>query len=245
MNRLLIIAIVAPFILISQSANAIFEKKEIKHIYLQGKTDIGVILLHKRGYHPQHYVVNPLRIALNKSRDWHTLSLQMPNSDHLPKDYDIHFPDAYERIQGAITYLRDKKRVSRVIIIGHGMGARMAAAFIAKHYNKEVIAFIGIGMRNVGDYPLNPVDHLKDFQIPVLDIYNEGISRDKRFASERSKFRSKMYVQLPFPGTDFDFRKEENLAELIFQVTRWLDLQVTDMKPERPNQELSPTTPSI
>lgn len=188
-----------------------------------GDSTIAVILLHGRGKHPRWLVVNPLRKAINNRQGWHTLSLQMPNDDVDFSQYKHFFPDAYTRIQAGIDFLRKEKGVTSIYIIGHSMGSRMGSAFIALHPDITVNGFVGIGMRNSGSSPLNPLPHLKIIKqqgIPVLDLYGNGNGKDVAAGKGRRKLVSDLYTQVEIPNADHKFKEHKD--ELNNEVISWL-----------------------
>ena len=104
------ITIFASMLLCSQllADTALFDVESSDNPYLEGSNEIGIILLHSRAKHARSHVVEPLRVALNQARGWHTLSLQMPNQDIAFNDYGKFFPEAYYRIQRGIDFLHSK-----------------------------------------------------------------------------------------------------------------------------------------
>lgn len=213
-----------------------------KDAYLKGKTNIGIILLHRRGQHARFHVVNPLRIFLNETRDWHTLSMQMPDDDLQFTEYGKLFPKAYRRIHDGIDYLRHEAGVDVIFIIGHGMGGRMASAFLAKYPEAGIDGFVAVGLRNGGNYPLNPMDHLQEIKIPILDVYSDATQRDTNDAAMRKKFESRRYEQIKFKGADYDFSQRDQLGEMLFFVRIWLDKQIERILG---TEDQAPVTPSI
>lgn len=219
------IALLASFILCAPllADMQLFDIESRENAYLAGDSEVGIILLHRRAKHARFHVVEPLRVALNQGRGWHTLSLQMPNADVVFDQYGQFFPEAYHRIQSGIDYLRKVKGVKQVIIIGHGMGARMAAAFLDEYPNAAVDSLIMVGMRNGGEGILDPIPHLRRIHVPVLDIYSDRESRDLNSARERSQFASRTYVQVAIKGADYDYTQQSKLQELFAYVVVWVD----------------------
>ena len=105
--------------------------KPAESVYLDGdNSKTGLILLHGKGKHPKWKVVNPVREAVNKQLGYHTLSLQMPNTKKVWKQYAEDFPEAYNRIKDGIRYLQEEG-VTTIYLMGHSMGGRMASGFMA------------------------------------------------------------------------------------------------------------------
>lgn len=201
------------------------DKNMLSHAYLDGKdSSVGVVLCHGRGKHPTWRVVDPLRKGIHEQMDYHTLSIQMPTSNGSWKDYDLLFPEAYRRIQSAIRYLKQEKKVQKVYLMGHSMGSRMAAAFLAEHPDAGVDGFIGVGMRSNGDPPLDAETSLRRISLPVLDVYGDGgDGEDAVHAASRKNMISVRYQQAFIPGAGHKFKGYEN--DLVDAVVRWLKLQ--------------------
>ena len=133
----------------------------------------GVILVHGRGVHPAWGFVDNLRADIAEA-DFHTLSLQMPilAIDAPFGAYGKTFPEAFERIDAGIQYLK-QKGVKRVLLIGHSSGAMTAVAYVAKHPQTPVTGIVAIGLSTypVGPDTMQPALMLKSVRVPVLDIY--------------------------------------------------------------------------
>ena len=196
--------------------------------YLEAKdSKVGVILAHGQGLDADSQVVGPLRKAINKDLGHHTLSLQMPvlagkRSPELFQEYESTFPDAYNRIQAGIDFLRKEKGVERIYLMGYSMGGRMTTAFLANHPDASVVGYIGIGLLAGGDAPLNSNINLRKVKIPVIDIYAENDS-DAKFAANRKPFVSERFVQVLIPGAKHSYQGYENqVAEAVIS---WLKKQ--------------------
>lgn len=127
--------------------------------YLDGKdSKIAVVLAHGRVNSPDGNVVGPLRRAIHRGLGFHTLSLEMPDpgadSPASPK-MAAAFPEAYQRIEAAIDYLKKDKGVQRIHLMGHSMGGRMTSGFLANHPDAGIVGFIGVGLTAGGKEPVN------------------------------------------------------------------------------------------
>lgn len=193
--------------------------------YLDGSNSkIGVLLCHGRGHYPTWDVVDPLRRGIHEQLGYHTLSLQMPAEDKNWEEYADDFPEAYQTIQQGINFLRNEKGVTQIYLMGHSMGSRMATAFLSNHPNVKVNGFIGVGIRNGGDNPLNSNDNLHSVSIPVVDIYGDGGNgKDARHAEARSDMVSTHYQQVLIDGADHLFTGKED--KMITTVVNWLKAQ--------------------
>jgi len=193
--------------------------------YLAGKdSKIGVILAHGQGQDPDSKVVGPLRKAINKELGFHTLSLQMPvvpgkRGPESFRSYESTFPDAYQRIQAAIEFLKKEIWVERMYLMGYSMGGRMTSAFLANHPDSGIAGYIGVGLLAGGEVPMNTNLNLRNMKIPVLDVYAED-DRDAKFAENRKAFVSERFKQVPIPGAKHDYSGYEDQVNAA--VITWL-----------------------
>jgi len=188
-----------------------------------GKSNVGLILAHGKGKHPTWLVVDPVRKGVNEKLGYHTLSLQMPSGYSHWKDYAEGFPDAYQTINEAIAFLKNEKGVTRVFLIGHSMGSRMASAFVSKNSSHGLVGLVVAGCRNNGGNPLSCDKNLQGVNLPVLDIWGGNNGKDSRSASERNGMVSDTYTQVEISGANHKF--EENEDELVDAVVSWLKSQ--------------------
>lgn len=192
-------------------------------LYLPGQTDSALILCHGRGKHPDWKVVSPLRKQVNQQMGWHTLSLQMPAEQKFWLEYADDFPAAYKTIEQAITFLINEKKVQRVYLMGHSMGARMASAYVARNQKNILNGLIVAGCRNNGDKPLSCDLSLSGVTIPVLDIWGDDNEKDATAAISREHLKTSFYRQQAIKGADHKFNAYE--TEFVTEVIRWLNQQ--------------------
>jgi pimeloyl-ACP methyl ester carboxylesterase len=188
-----------------------------------GDSQQALILLHGRGHHPTWLVVDPLRKGVHEKLGYHTLSLQMPNEDKHWKEYVDDFPAAYATIKDAIRFLRKEKGVTRIYLMGHSMGSRMASAFVAEHPEQPLAGLIIAGCRNNGGYPLSCRKTVAEVTIPVLDIWGGEDHKDTKSAARRDDLVSETYTQLSVPDANHKFEGKEE--ELVSVVVDWLQSQ--------------------
>ena len=197
--------------------------KDPNWLYLESNSTTGVILCHGNGGNPDGYVVSPLRKGIHKELGFHTLSIEMPsagNRKRLAKFRDD-FSEAYKYIKAGIDYLRHKKGVQRIYLIGHSMGSRMATSYLKEHPMVSISGFIGVGMLNNGGAPFDCKSNLKNVSIPVLDVYGEyGNFNDADAAQDRMELISEKYTQKVIAGGDHSLTHSE--AELLEIVVDWL-----------------------
>lgn len=194
-------------------------------IHLEGEknNNVGVILCHGNGGDSDWYVVSSLRRDINQKLGYHTLSIDMPSAGirkKMPEFYSD-FPKAYRSIQAGVDFLRNEKGVTKIYLIGHSMGARMATSYLAKYPMVEISGFVGAGMLNNGGSRFNCKSNLENVSIPILDVYGEyGKFDDASHANSRKKYQSEKYTQVMIPEGDHAFSdSEEELSEIVIN---WL-----------------------
>jgi hypothetical protein len=181
------------------------------------KAAAGVIVVHGRGVHPDAGLINPLRSQLTE-QGYATLSVQMPVlAAEVPgEQYPPLFPEAAERLQAAVAFLR-AKGVKKVAIVSHSLGSRMANYFLNHAGEARVDAWVAIGI--LGDYT-----EPGTLKAPVLDLYGEHdfpvvLENAARRADALRKVRGSGQVQVA--GADHFFAGIEN--ELVRRVRQFLD----------------------
>ncbi len=180
----------------------------------------ALLLLHGRGRHPRWKVVEPLRRAVHRELGWTTLSLQMPAEDKPWRAYAKDFPRAWAVIESALKFVRRKEGAKRVYLLGHSMGARMAAAYLAAHPEAPVDGLVVIGCRNNGGAPLDCRQSLETVERPVLDLWGGADTKDKRAGRQRRHLRSDRYTQMEIAGASHRFEGHEQA--LTTAVVEWL-----------------------
>ena len=184
------------------------------------KARAGVIVVHGMGVHPDWGLNNPLRSQLAE-QGYATLSVQMPvlASDAKAESYPALFPEAAERLQAAISYLKDKDH-RKIAIVSHSMGARMVNHFLAAVHDTggAVDAWVSVGI-STGVYL-----QAETFKAPVLDIYGEKdfpvVLQQAAARADASK-RVRGSGQVSVAGADHYFNGSE--TELVRHVKRFLD----------------------
>ncbi|GMR21556.1 MAG: hypothetical protein BMS9Abin36_2158 [Gammaproteobacteria bacterium] len=188
------------------------------------KTIGGAIVIHGIGVHPNWAdVVLPLRTRL-PDRGWHTLSLQMPvlrnEADY--KDYKPLFPEIAPRINAGIDFLK-AKGITNIVIIGHSMGATMAAYYVANTERPEVKALVSIGATGLmfKDSKLDIVQSLKKIKTPILDLSGSddlpGVLKTKTLKANTAKAAgNKHYQQIEIQGANhFLVGKEDETVKVV------------------------------
>ena len=124
----------------------------------------AVIVVHGLGVSPDWNLIGVLRTEL-ANLGFATLSVQMPvlAAEAPREDYDALFPDARERLDAAVGWLR-AKGYSAIGVVSHSLGAGMVNDWLAKTGAPPVRAWVPVGM-------------LVDFVAPpreaVLDVVAE------------------------------------------------------------------------
>ena len=181
---------------------------------------IGIILCHGKGGNPESYVVQPLRLGLNRQLGYHTLSLQMPGGTKPLNEYRDDFPTACQQIKAAVSFLHGKG-VNTIYLIAHSLGSRMASACLAHSPKPAIDGFVGVGMLNNNGSPFSCLLNLQQISIPVLDIWGEdGAAGDADYARERRVLLSAGYMQKEI--ADGDHALSEHEDELLEEVATWL-----------------------
>lgn len=169
---------------------------------------MGLVVVHGIGIHPDWGMIGTLRQRL-PDHGYTTLSIQMPilAVDAKPEAYVEHFPEAVERLQLAVAYLK-RKGYKRITLVSHSMGSRMSHGYMIRNPT-EVSAWAALG---TGPGP-GPVITYDGIRAPVLDLYGanelprvlEGAA--KRKVSLMGKALSKQVV---IPDTDHFFANHED-----------------------------------
>jgi pimeloyl-ACP methyl ester carboxylesterase len=132
----------------------------------------ATVLLHDSGAHANwHEVISPLRRYLTE-RGWDTLSIQTPISDDPsdPLSEKGLLSSSLPRIQAAVEF-HTERDIDGVILIGHGLGAKMMMSFVTQTPN-EIKAMVAIGVAMNPDDDQDPVSRaIKGAEIPILDLY--------------------------------------------------------------------------
>ena len=210
------------------------DKRKFLGIYTEAMTDTtrgAVILVHGGGVHPDwQQVIKPLRLSL-PSKGWATLSIQMPVLPNAAedRDYVAMFKYVPTRIQAAVKFLQ-QQNIRNIVLAGHSMGATMASHYLAESQDKNIQAFIGIGMKGIKQpKKLSVLDNsvsLVRINVPVLDVYGSHTNQEVLGSVDRRAFSIRSVGtsgsrQVLIKGADHFFERfEKQLSE---EVTNWLE----------------------
>ncbi len=188
----------------------------------------AVIIMHGRGFHPDWAdTVAPLRVGLVE-HGYATLSMQMPVLGKEAKYYDYIpiFHHAFPRIEAGIEFLREQD-FEKIVLLAHSCSVHMAMAWIRAQPERNIDAFIGLGM-GATDYkqPMHQPFALDWLKVPVLDLYGaDDYPAVIRMAPSRKALIEKaghaLSQQAMLPGADHYFTDQGDA--LVEAVARWLD----------------------
>ncbi len=187
----------------------------------------AVILIHGRGVHPAWEFIDKLRSDLADA-GFHTLSLQMPilAANARFSAYGNTFPEAFERIDAGIRFLREKG-VTSILLLGHSSGAMTIVAYSAKHPQAPIAGIVAIGLSTLANGPemMQPALMLRNVHVPVLDLYGSNdlhevvsLADARRAAARQAGNKDYMIVRVPDASHFFTDRYEA----LRQQVLGWL-----------------------
>ena len=176
---------------------------------------MGVVIMHGTGIHPDWGLVSTLRQRL-PDHGYATLSIQLPVLAVDAKDdaYEPLIPDAVERLQLAVAWLKSKG-YQKVAIVSHSFGGRVAIRFLKdKATPVYALASLGVGSNMTFD----------GINIPVLDLMgandfpNVVSNAARRKASLKGNKASKQVV---IPDTNHFYADQE--PAMVKAVTDFLD----------------------
>lgn len=178
----------------------------------------AVILVHGKGMHPDFGVIGALRVDL-ANRGYATLSLQMPvlRDGASEEQYELLFQDAGTRIVSAVEFL-GSRRYSRIILLSHSMGGRMAEYYLMRASEPRIAAWVSLSISS-GEY-----QHAQSMEMPILDVYAES---DLPRVLEGAGYRGAVLQSLPHSrqvrmrGADHYYTGHEK--EVLAEVLRFAD----------------------
>jgi pimeloyl-ACP methyl ester carboxylesterase len=177
----------------------------------------AAIIAHGRGWSPDFELYGKLRSSIADA-GYTTLSIQLPVLPSTAKlgDYKPVYPDARERFQLAIDFLK-AKGYRNIAIVSHSLGATMANQYLIETDDTTVKAWVFIGI-------VNGLEEMFRIKIPVLDIFG---SKDWEVtvwgADERRKeiMKNPGSRQIMVPDAEHFFEGKEDLLSAI--VVKFLD----------------------
>lgn len=187
----------------------------------------GAILLHDAGDNADGpNVIGPLRRYLT-TRGWDTLSLQLPRpvEPWMETDRVEATALAVERLRTAVEFF-NTQGTGPLVLVGHGLGAEMALAYLAASPVDAIGALVAIGLAAGEGRDTDPViQAIAGLQRPMLDLYGDR-DRPKVLATAQMRHAAakrnqrKDYRQDRTMGADHDFSGlQESLQR---RVASWL-----------------------
>lgn len=177
---------------------------------------VALVIVHGLGVHPDWNLIGVMRSQLAEA-GYTTLSVQMPvlKNEAKGEDYPPTFPEAAQRLDQAVAFLR-AKGYKKIAIVSHSMGSRMSHYYLSHAKGHPVDAWVAIGMGGAETY--------RGMGIPVFDLFGEHDlpivlnGAAKRAASLKGSAHS---AQTMAPKTDHFFTGHD--AELVKYVKDYLD----------------------
>lgn len=175
---------------------------------------MGIVLVHGMGLHPDWGFISTLRQKLYDSGHT-TLSIQMPvlAADAEYTAYPAVFPEAAERLQLAVAYLK-RNGYKHIAIVSHSNGSRMTRTYMMDNPT-DVIAWAALS--------LTQGDTFDGIRAPILDLYGENdlphvlSSVTKRKASLRNPASRQKHI----PAANHFFNGHEETV--VTEVKEFLD----------------------
>jgi len=175
---------------------------------------MAVVVVHGMGLHPDWGMIGILRQRLF-DHGYTTLSIQMPilSADASYKAYPQLFPEAVERLQLAVYYLK-QKGYQRVAIVSHSNGSRMSRLYMASNPT-DVDAWAALS--------LTQGDSFTGINIPVLDLYGDNDLPHVLSSTTKRKdsFQNKLSQQKVITEADHFFNGQEE--SMLRTVQEFLD----------------------
>lgn len=189
----------------------------------------AVLLLHDMGEHPdQKPIMHGLRGVLPQ-HNWTTLSIQLPvrEAGAGRADYYGLFDEAHGRIQTAVRYLR-KIGAKDIAVVGHGMGAAMAAYSLSLDPNGlAALALVSLAVPDSSLPQAQTGEFIRNIALPILDLYAEFDLPEVVDTARRRRMLGKdnpVYRQVRMNGENHAFAQDPNL--LIKRIYSWLALSL-------------------
>jgi hypothetical protein len=134
----------------------------------------GAILLHDSGDHADSpSLIRPLRRQL-ALRGWDTLSLQLPRPiEPLTRtEHSQVIEMGRKRLRAAVDFFK-ARGTTPLVLVGHGLGAETALAYLAGDPANDIRALVAIGLAasEGDDDPV--IQNIANLPRPMLDLYGD------------------------------------------------------------------------
>lgn len=174
---------------------------------------VAVIQVHGMGVHPDWGINGVMRTRLAE-RGYATLSIQLPVLDAQagPGDYLDTFPEARQRIAGAVSWLK-ARGFKNIVLVSHSLGGRMVRAYLLDAPAGAVQAWAALSLG---------FDDFAGLTLPILDLSTE---RDHmpvliRTEARRQSLSHPLSEQQRLPDTGHFYEDKE--ADVVARVATWL-----------------------
>jgi alpha/beta superfamily hydrolase len=172
----------------------------------------AVIVAHGRGWSPDFELYGSLRTKI-ADLGYSTLSIQLPVLPGSTKlgEYEDTYPDARERFQLAVDYLK-VKGYQNIAIVSHSLGSTMANQYLMKTDDKSVKAWVFISI-------INGLTEMFRIKIPVLDVFGSDDWVETVWGAPERKaqiLKNPGSAQIVVPDAQHFFEgKEDQLAGIV------------------------------
>jgi len=204
---------------------------EVEFLAILEKSDAnerlgGAILLHDAGDHADApSLIGPLRRQL-AVRGWDTLSLQLPRpvEPMTSAEHNQVIERGIARLRAAVDLFK-ARGTTPLVLVGHGLGAETALAYLAGNPADDIRTLVAIGLA-AGEADDDPViQNIAKLPRPMLDLYGDrdrlevlASAHARRAAAKRNQREG--YRQDRAMGADHHF---SGLHESLLQrVASWL-----------------------
>ncbi len=172
----------------------------------------AAVIAHGRGWSPDFELYGSLRASIAEA-GYSTLSIQLPVLPGSAKlgDYKPVYPDARERFQIAVDYLK-AKGYRNIAIVSHSLGATMANQYLIATDDHTVKAWVFIGI-------VNGLEEMFRIKIPVLDVFGANDWEIAVWGADERRaqiLKNPGSAQIVVPGAEHFFEgKEDVLTKII------------------------------
>lgn len=169
-------------------------------------TSHGAVILipDRRGHPDQPRIARPLRTGLPEA-GWNTLAIPAPPADRPGGLLDI----GTRRLQAAVDYLQGRD-LEPIVLVGHGLGATLGAAYLATRVGAPAAGLATIGWYDPegaqGEYAAT--EAIASITVPVFDLYgSRDLNAVQHGAGDRlqaARRAGRPYRQEVVEGADHD-----------------------------------------
>lgn len=195
----------------------------------------AVLLIPDRESHPDRRDATGILRAGLPEVGWTTLAIRLPDSgETAPPE------TALRRIGAALAYLQ-QQQLEPIVLIGHGYGATLAAAYLAGQPQTPPTGLVALGWYDpaAAQDRFTAAGALAQFQAPVYDLYgSRGLIATHAQAAARlaaAREASHAYRQQVMAGADHDFAGLD--LALVQRVRGWLQTEILRDTPSSPTRK--------